>query len=646
MAANQAPPASHPASSKSTRRAFFPLRRILVEVAVLAIFATLALGTVGFYCQWLRAGLAADISSSRLMVEAFWRSAQLFILESVYDESFLQEPVDLELHVARALAAAISFTVAGGVVYAVLRDSVKRWVETRTERRRGHYVVCGLGRRSIEFVRELIRDKKRVVAIELNPQGEHVLECREQGVRVLTGSATDRALLERAGVLKAGWLIAFTGDDSTNAEVAVRARQLVTEGKRDKNNPLRCRVHLVDPALSQVFKQHPVYTEETDPFDAHPFNTYENGARLLLQELLGSPHTRPHQAYTHLIIHGFGPMGQAVLLQAARMGHLGPGHDFRVTLLGVSDAAFHDFETHYPAIRKVCCIERKVEDPDDPDVRRFLQGSMTEINTEVMVVVCLEDDPKSFHAALSLPRPGPGQSMPVYVELTSPVGLVSLFEGGGKGLRDLQNLRPFGHPRETSNYEVVLQAELDRKAAAVHDYYRAAELQGHIAQWKTSADKSVRDTLGSIASLEQLDKLLERDPSLVREVSENMRPWDKLIEDFKDSNRQAADHLPIKLRHIGCYAAAGPKAHGDEKADLTPEETEVLAQMEHARWLAERTLGGWTKGAAKNPKKKISPFLVPWDDLPEDKKNDNRRTIRDIPEWLATLGEAIYRPGA
>ena len=72
-------------------------------------------------------------------------------------------------------------------------------------------------------------------------------------------------------------------------------------------------------------------------------------------------------------------------------------------------------------------------------------------------------------------------------------------------------------------------------------------------------------------------------------------------------------------------------------------ETETLAKMEHARWNVERLLDGWKWGKTKDVAKKISPHLVPWNELPQDLKEWDRETVRKIPEFLAAVGIDIRR---
>jgi hypothetical protein len=82
-------------------------------------------------------------------------------------------------------------------------------------------------------------------------------------------------------------------------------------------------------------------------------------------------------------------------------------------------------------------------------------------------------------------------------------------------------------------------------------------------------------------------------------------------------------------------------------ARFTSEEIELLAKMEHGRWNVERALDGWRLGA-RNPEKKLTPFLVTWDELdsvdPQARKWD-RDIVAAIPEHLESLGLVVHRIG-
>lgn len=128
----------------------------------------------------------------------------------------------------------------------------------------------------------------------------------------------------------------------------------------------------------------------------------------------------------------------------------------------------------------------------------------------------------------------------------------------------------------------------------------------------------------------------------------SMQPWEKLNESLKESNRRQADHIPVKLRRVRCGFA--PVLEKEPVKDIDPvkfefssEEIELLAEMEHERWVTERKLDGWSYGEIKDVDNKISPYLVPWKDLTEDVKEWDRQTIHAMPEIMKMAKFEIYR---
>jgi hypothetical protein len=119
-----------------------------------------------------------------------------------------------------------------------------------------------------------------------------------------------------------------------------------------------------------------------------------------------------------------------------------------------------------------------------------------------------------------------------------------------------------------------------------------------------------------------------------------MAGWAALDEGLKESNRRQADHIPAKLKAVGCdFAPASGQA---SPAKFAAAEVETMARLEHERWVAEKHLAGFTAGARDNAAK-TSPYLVPWDELDEKIRDIDRQAVREIPELLASAGFEIYR---
>jgi ppGpp synthetase/RelA/SpoT-type nucleotidyltranferase len=131
----------------------------------------------------------------------------------------------------------------------------------------------------------------------------------------------------------------------------------------------------------------------------------------------------------------------------------------------------------------------------------------------------------------------------------------------------------------------------------------------------------------------QISEGCSQDPSL--------KKWGDLLDYLKESNRQQADYIAEQLHQIGCVICKVDREVALMK--FTVEEIEHMAEKEHARWNIERLLGGWKWGATKDVTKKISPYLVPYDELSEDVKEWDRVAVRKIPEFLSNSGFEVRR---
>jgi adenylate cyclase len=118
--------------------------------------------------------------------------------------------------------------------------------------------------------------------------------------------------------------------------------------------------------------------------------------------------------------------------------------------------------------------------------------------------------------------------------------------------------------------------------------------------------------------------------------------WDDLPETLQASNRGQARDIEAKLLAIGCRVESVDR-EAAELFEFPPEELEILARMEHDRWVGERLAGGWVFGPEKDARAKTSPYVVPWEALPEDVKEIDRDTVRSIPVLLSDAGLRVIR---
>ena len=117
--------------------------------------------------------------------------------------------------------------------------------------------------------------------------------------------------------------------------------------------------------------------------------------------------------------------------------------------------------------------------------------------------------------------------------------------------------------------------------------------------------------------------------------------WGELDESRRDSSRAQARDIAAKLSLIGCTIAP---LSGSAPTDFSFSDAEVdsLGVHEHDRWITERIAAGWTSGP-KDASRKVTPYLVPFAELPTEIAEYDRMFVREIPALLATAGLQVVR---
>jgi hypothetical protein len=190
-------------------------------------------------------------------------------------------------------------------------------------------------------------------------------------------------------------------------------------------------------------------------------------------------------------------------------------------------------------------------------------------------------------------------------------GLASLLRSNIDNGGSFEGLSAFGLLDKTFKPELLFDGTHEILARAIHESYRFGQ--------------------------EEKGETFETNVSIVA--------WDELPENLKESNRRQADHIGIKLKAIGCTIV--PMTDWDtEPFKFSEKEIELIARMEHERWMSERLQDGWTfKKGKKNVKRKTSPDLVPTERLTTDAFELDQNPVKYLPRYLAKVGFQIYRIG-
>ncbi len=119
------------------------------------------------------------------------------------------------------------------------------------------------------------------------------------------------------------------------------------------------------------------------------------------------------------------------------------------------------------------------------------------------------------------------------------------------------------------------------------------------------------------------------------------RTWDDLKDSERESSRRRAEHLCQQLSRLDWDLV--PLRHWDRPVALDDEVVEAIAVADHERWRSDRVAEGWRRGPTRDDAARTNPFLVGWDDLPEQVREQNRTGVRALPEQLARAGLELER---
>lgn len=561
------------------------------------------------------AGTAGFLQHGDGFFTAVYQTLQMFFLES----SDLPAPVPPLIEVARWLAAASTLLTVlklGGSLFREERTGL------RLHRMSGHTILCGLGHKTMRLIEHLRAAGQEVVVIDKAPPADLVQDCGYAHAHVLAGDATDQDILNLAGVRRAKRVFALCPQDSTNCEIAAQVRRIMAQSPDSAQaQPLLCHVHLSDVDLRSSLQ--PVFAKGPDVqrpvgggggVTLRFFDLFDLEARRLLREHLPLDDRgigRDDSRQAHLAILGFGRMGRALAVRAAQVGHFANGKRLRISVIDrhaqMQEAALL---FRYPRFREVCDLNFHSLEAETPQARSLLEKWCCDKETIPSVAVCFDNEPRALEIALQLQAMLDVCEVPIAIRMARQSGLARLLqEDRSSGLGRLSHIWPFGMYEDCCHPEFLIEGTEDRLARLIHGDYVHRQRQRGVSP---AADPVVRD-------------------------------WEELDEDFRESNRQQAAHIGVKLRAIGCEIAGQTDSRPAVTA-FEPEQVELLARMEHVRWLAERTLAGWTHAPGdKDIARKTNPCLVPWDQLSSGIQQHDRDFVVLIPTLLDADKKKVCR---
>ena len=511
----------------------------------------------------------------------------------------------------------VKIVVTVALLAGMYRIAQKLFVEYYTQFRllfkRNQILVIGINQKGQALLGDLKRTHNTTgVAIEQNAEHPNAGALRREGHLVYFGDATQSTVLQDAGIRSARFMICFLDKEQTTINV-VQALHQITQ-KNPGKYQVRCFLHIGNAKVSAMLQQSDYFEDEKqNGIDLRFFNHHQMIARQFFARLPYdyAQNMQDPQAVFRLIIFGTGPTARALLVQALQVMHtLNPASPDIIVYGANAEQMGRELAAEYPGAAMVSSIKFMTFDGAYEPILNELVVDPPDHLVPV-VIVAFDDDSANLKLSLEILHATPADVFRVYVLNYQNDGLNALLRSRQSRLN---RLTFFGSLESVCQVELITQERLDITARSIHEDYL----------------QQLAPQQGSISESEAFKQ-----------------SWDMLNEQARDTNRAQADHITYKLAMCGKLVGApeqGASVYG--ALSFTADEVQMLAQVEHARWVAQRYLAGWRYGPQRDDRRRLHPSMVDWATLSEPEKQKDRDVILRIPYLMPGKPDKPGKPSA
>jgi hypothetical protein len=537
-----------------------------LTIFIVGLLGSMVLGFYGFY---IYVGTKGDLVNIPIL-DCIYATLQLITLDSgSFSAGLNPNDIPLQLHFARFFVPLFSaFTILKTVcLFAKERYDLFKIKFFYNE----HVVICGLGWKGRCLVKELTPNKK-IVVIENDAENEEIKTLRANNIKVIIGNASDATILIKANIRTASEVYVVTGKDEVNIKIAY--------GMFDLKAQVKCHVHIQSQKLISHLNRHEMFEIAKDDFDASMFNLPTIMAYHILNDdplrLFSYAKQQPH-----LLLIGYNDFSEILISQLAQYYCNAHGFMLKITIADNTSVNVNNRIRH---INEFLTLEQtiKLDEIYNDEIINNVDFNCVCINSEVI--------DQSLSYAYHIKRINKLVSLPIVSVTESPV----LLNESINNIFKLDDISIINMTEMACKYVIGNVSEIENMAIKLHRSYQIIEQRN--------------------------GKTIESNP--------RMDDWNMLNEEFKESNRNEARSIFIKLKAIGIDNVA------ESNILLSEDQIELLAKMEHKRWMFEKYLNGWEYGTIRDNNKKIHNELKQWDDLNDSEKTHDRESAKEFPSIL------------
>jgi K+ transport systems, NAD-binding component len=423
----------------------------------------LCLGYIGWVQYELMNKVTSDIALD------IYLTIQLVSMNS----GAVAQPIPPALNIARFALPVLTLLTAIKAFIDLFKDQVNT---IQLALLSGQVIICGLSRKGMLLATRFRRQGTEVVVIEQDEDNPWIESCREQGIFVLVGDASEPTLLINAGIHKARGLFAVCDDDGINADIAMQAKNLLNQGhllakndrryfwgskKSRENQRFNILMHNANPQLVDLLRHYGLH-QHNSTVQIILFNVFERAAFQLLDK---HPAWDQIQIETgkepHILLVGLGRMGENIILHAAeKWAACRPTNAARLHFTILDRHAMGKVESlgvRYPKLGTQCVFIPLQMEIYSPDFERgaFLFDSRGELDID-RIYISIDNDSLGLHAGLLLRMQLPqGVDIPIVIRMSEETGLTRLLEDHSQQEGEYCSLTAFGYLDHTCTPDLL-----------------------------------------------------------------------------------------------------------------------------------------------------------------------------------------------
>lgn len=554
---------------------------------------------------------------SKSFVENLWQ------LYYNFSDSNQQESIDSSLgwrRIVMALATFLGTIIFGGMLISTLSNMFERRVELYRNglthySLKNHIVVIGAAPNAIGTVKRLLKTEPNTIIAVLTMSDVDELrrslkaQLGDEAMKSIVLNYGSRDSIEDLAAIcvSSAKMVYVFGEDSEVDEkeqihdsLNIKCVKIISELRKGNSELLPCVVAFDYLSTYHIYQYADLEDDVKNTIKFIPYNFNELWARKMFvgvqcnNEVEKTPlDYRPiiseeSEDYIHLIIVGISRIGEAIALEAARICHY-PNYRRKKTRITIID---NNMQVEMDIFKQKCgelfnlCrwtyvdvfnaenntyggISEKyrhlITDDQDADfidiewhfingydahseVRRYIEDSIEDVHAITTIAVCLNETHKSLQSAMTLPNVVYEKAVPVLVNQRQSASMVHALKVGPR----YANLWPIGILSEDLEDQLVTLIHYGKRINYIYNYF--------------FANGKYPECIDDQAAAEQ---------------------WEKVRISKRWSNIYSAASIWTKLRSLTGADDVLPTK------ELIDSRINILAQMEHNRWMVEELLLGY-----------------------------------------------------